>query len=367
MKNTFHFFIFVFTLILVSCSSVEEAESISSTHFEIEDYNNFKILRANQAWKGCSTPFTYILSNQLESIPDSLKQYTTIKTPIKRAVFLSSTTLAFAEELKELRSVVGVDNADYVINDSLQKACDDKLISSVGSIQNLNIERILELDPEVIFTYATGENPVLNKIENAGIPVVYVSEYLEKTALQRAEWIKFMACFYGKEKQANTIYKQVVKNYTKLAEQTKNSDSTTVLVSRDFGGNWYVSGGNSFVAQMLKDAGGKYVFAHLQETGSVPVSFEKVIADASDADIWLCNSLGWTDLNVIKNENELYTSLEAFQQRNVFNNDKRQKTRGGNDYFASATVHPEKLLNDYILLLNSPSDTSKLFYYRKLK
>ena len=367
MKRSLHPFLFLLTLLLLSCSSSKDSETISSSHFEIENYESFKILTANQAWKDCKTPFIYILSDNPKHIPDSLKQFTIIKTPITRAIFLSSTTLAYAEELNALRSVVGVDNVDYLINDSLQKACYENLIATVGSVENLNIERILELNPEIIFTYVTGENPVLNKIQSTGIPVVYISEYLEKTALQRAEWIKFMACFYHKEEQANTIYSQVVKDYTTLAKQKKKTDSTSVLVSRDFGGNWYVPGGNSFVAQMLKDAGGKYAFADSEEVGSVPISFEKIIAESSDADIWLCNSLGWTNLDIIKNENELYTFLEAYQQNNVYNNNKRQKPHGGNDYYASAIVHPEKLLNDYILLLNSPTDTSELYYFRKLK
>lgn len=363
---------FIFGVSLASCQSgndthTKQRNQNTSTLFRIDEYEGFKILTVDKPWKSASVPKTYILYTNGSTIPDSLSAYPQIQTPVKRVASITSAATSFMEELKVNDYLIAVDNADYLAQESLQKRCDNGDIAQIGSIENLNIERLLSLKPDVLFTYTSRENPILAQVESLGVPVVYISEYLESSPLQRAEWIKFIACFFDQENLAERTFASVCEKYVALSQSIKNTDSTTVLLSRDFGGNWYLSGGNSFAAQMIKDAGGKYLFDHIKEEGSVPISFETVLAKAADADIWLCNSLGWNSLQTIERENELYLSLAPYQNERVFNNDKRQNARGGNDYFASAIVHPERLLEDYINIFQNPDSASNLYYYRKLE
>ena len=43
-------------------------------------------------------------------------------------------------------------------------------------------------------------------IQTAGVPVVANTEWLEPTALGRAEWLKYMALFLNEERKAQTSY-----------------------------------------------------------------------------------------------------------------------------------------------------------------
>ena len=51
------------------------------------------------------------------------------------------------------------------------------------------------------------------KIEELHVPVVINAEYLEKHPLGRAEWIKFMALFFNKEKKADSVFVVIEKEY----------------------------------------------------------------------------------------------------------------------------------------------------------
>ena len=361
MKNTYLLF---FSIVLLACS--KSKEHAPTSQFTIVKHDNYSVLRVNEAWKDCPHRFTYILGRDSSLVADSLQKYPFIKTPIQSGIYLSSTTIAFAEELNALETIKGIDDKNLLINDSLQKECINKNIIEVGGLEKLNIEQVLALKPDAIFTYAVRENKSLSKLNEAGIPVVYVTEFLAKDPLSRAEWIKFMACFYEKETLAHQIFEQITADYNELVHKEKPHDSTTILVSRAFGENWFVPGGNSYIATMIKQAGGKYAYQNIDDHGSVPRSFENVLTEASQSDIWLCNSLNWHQLSDISDDNELYTGLDAFKRKMVFNNNKRQKPNGGNDYYSSAVVHPEILLKDYITLLTQPSSDSSLTYFKKL-
>src|SRR5206468_1592088 len=57
----------------------------------------------------------------------------------------------------------------------------------------------------------------LATIRNAGVPVVANTEWLEPTALARAEWIKYMALFLNEERQAQQAYSAMKSRYRALS------------------------------------------------------------------------------------------------------------------------------------------------------
>lgn len=52
------------------------------------------------------------------------------------------------------------------------------------------IERVIELNPQVIML-SPFENAGYGQIEKIGIPIIECAEYMETSALGRAEWMKF--------------------------------------------------------------------------------------------------------------------------------------------------------------------------------
>jgi iron complex transport system substrate-binding protein len=60
--------------------------------------------------------------------------------------------------------------------------------------------------------------------------------------------------------------------------------------------------------------------------------------------------------------------LNAFQQDRVFNHTKRVSPGGGNDYWESGVLRPDRLLEDLSAIFRDPRvKESELFYYERLK
>lgn len=119
------------------------------------------------------------------------------------------------------------------------------------------------------------------------MPVVLNKEYLEKNPLGRSEWLKFMALFYNKEALANEYFNEISQAYLQMSAMAqKTKEKPTVFLGLPDRGIWYVPGGNSFMSQLIQDAGGNYLWKDLPQNGSVPLDLELVLAKAQKADFW---------------------------------------------------------------------------------
>ncbi|ASC69534.1 hypothetical protein XM38_004610 [Halomicronema hongdechloris C2206] len=104
-----------------------------------------------------------------------------------------------------------------------------------------------------------------------------VAEYLEPSPLGQAEWLKFTALFFNQEAQAEAEFAAIATEYEALTRLTASIQARpTVLTGFSYDGTWYVPGGQSYVAQLLEDAGADYLWAEVEQTGSVPLDFEAV-------------------------------------------------------------------------------------------
>jgi iron complex transport system substrate-binding protein len=145
---------------------------------------------------------------------------------------------------------------------------------------------------------------------------------MEESPLGRTEWIKFEAAFLGKDSIANVIFSKIESNYNSLCIKVqKTTQRPTVFCEKKTGDSWYIAGGKSYMGNFLKDAGAKYLWADLKNSGSVPLSFEKVFAKAIHADFWLFkynNIANNTTITSLANEYELYKNFDALKNNKVF-------------------------------------------------
>ena len=61
----------------------------------------------------------------------------------------------------------------------------------------------------------------------------------------------------------------------------------TVLVNIPYGSTWFVPAGNNFMAHLIRDAGGYYVFADTKGNFNLKLSLEAVIESGLEADFWI--------------------------------------------------------------------------------
>lgn len=294
-----------------------------------------------------------------------------VEVPVKTVACMSSIYAAMLKKLQAENTIVAVDNADYYNNDYITTKVSSGQIKELAKGPEMNAEQTLALRPGLILTFGMGnpEKDASSKILNAGIPVAISLDHLEETPLARAEWIKFIAAFFVKEKMADSLFRITENNYSHLLQLTKNvTYRPTVLTEIKYGDAWYVPGGNSFMAHFIKDAGGDYIWKDENRTGSIPLSFEAVYAKAKDADYWLNLFINLNSKKELLAYDERYTMFKAFKLGHLYNNNKIANGKGYSAYWESGISNPDELLQDIIRILHPDLlPQGPLKYYKKIE
>lgn len=293
-----------------------------------------------------------------------------IKTPVNKVVCMSSIYATMLAELGEEKSIVAIDNVDYYNNSFIQRAVGKHKVTELSKGPKMNIEQTMALNPDLILTYGMG-NPSLDvdkKLVQANIPIAISLDHLEETPLARAEWLKFFACFFNKEQLADSLFSITEKKYLDLKKLTEHQTiRPTVLTEIKYGDTWYVPAGNSYVANLLVDAGAAYFWSNEKQTGSIPLPFETVYTKAKDCDLWI-NLYQVNTKKELLSYDERYSLFNAFKKNKLYNNNKTQNSKGYSNYWESGITNPDEVLADLISIISPnvlPNHT--LIYYKQIE
>lgn len=339
--------------------------------FRVFDQGSFTLIEVTDPWQQSKDViFSYVLAPKLEVLPDSLKNRPFIKTPVERAIALSTTHVAMIDQLGSAESIVGLSGSDYIYSSAIRGRIESGAIKDVGYGQGLDYESIVKLEPDVLFLYGVEGNVVttLEKLNDLGVPAVFCGEYLETHPLGKAEWIRFFSLFYDKEEESDSFFKQIDSAYNALSILASEvQPKPAVLNGLPWKDTWFMAGGRSFAAQLIRDAGGAYLWSENNSTQAVPLDLESVYLRAVNADIWI-NPGAASSLNDILQLDSRLGDLQVVKRGHVFNNNARVSNGGGNDYWESGTVRPDLILADLIGVLHPDLLTDHQFvYYRQLK
>lgn len=338
-----------------------------ATGFKVDYFKNYKRITLLDPWNAGKIFARYYLIKDLAiSTPnDGIR----VLIPLKTMVAASCTHYTFLEMLGELNVVTGICNAKSTYNFSMRAAFLSGRVVDLGDPFQLNVERCILLKPQVVMITGYNQtNENITRLSESGISIVYNNEWMEPTLLARAEWIRYMACFFDKEDLADSIFNGIEANYIRLRNLASKAvtPKPLVLSGDNFRGTWYMPGGKSFTAQLFADAGGEYIYKTDRRTGSIPYSFERVLHDLNNADVWVGATNGRT-LSELKNMDARYSLFKSFRNGKVYSYCNRITYDGGNDYWESAVACPDKLLADFIKLFHPEllPDYS-WFYIKKL-
>lgn len=148
-----------------------------------------------------------------------------------------------------------------------------KSLPNIGGYNNLNIEKIIELKPDLVIGWKSGVSAhFINKIDQLGIPL-YLDE--ADTLEDIASSLINLGYLSGKENYA----KKVANQYLTELENIRNHYQQQSVV-RVFYQVWpnplYTINGNQIISHMISLCGGKNIFAN--ETIKAPiVNIESVI------------------------------------------------------------------------------------------
>jgi len=340
----------------VSSSGLANIDSIMplqyASGFEIAYSSDYKIVTVFDAWSVERRPLQryYLYSLQGESALPVHSDGISLRVPFSKVALGSCTQVEFVRELVPLEVVKGMCNTESVYNAGLRELIASGSVIDLGDALDLNVEKVLSLGAEAFFAGSySPTNPKYELLSRSGTAIVHDYEWKESDLLGRAEWIKFVACFFDKEKEADSLFCATVRRYDdlkRLAASDSLQTSVTVLSGENFRGTWYLPGGRSYVAQLFRDAGADYRFEQDTTTGSLSLSLEQVLRDFHDADVWV--GVSATDLQELLAKDPHYEVFEAWKRGKVYAYDRRSTETGGNDYWESAVAHPDAILSDFV-------------------
>ena len=263
-----------------------------------------------------------------------------------------------------LDAVKGVDLRRNISNIYIQKKIEDNQIFETGEGREIDLEKVGMINPDLILASGTGgEYDAGNILKDKNIVLTY--EWLEKTPLARAEWIKCIALFFETYDQASSVFKTIEENYNNLKKTAADSKcSFSVLPNMVYGDSWAVPGGRSFAAELFKDANIKYPWSANNSEGSLFLDFEAVLAKASDADIWLINSMNISTINDVLQADSRYKYFSAVKNGRIYNNT-ACKVKYGNPYWEEGLLYPDRILSDLIKIFHPETENSNQFYFYK--
>jgi len=355
-------FLFIF-LIVSTCENVTKNEFpvTSETNqlvlkyaegFKINQSNDNKTIEIIKAWPEAKKKYIYLLLTKEQAAKTSYNKADydgVIITPINKTVVTSTTHIPALELLGVEQTLIGFPGTDYISSEKTRNLIDNGKIRELGKNEGINTEVLLELNPDVVIGFGVdGVNKTFETIKKAGITVIYNGDWVESSALAKAEWIKFFGVLFNKEKEADSIFNKIEKNYLEakaIAKQAKHQP--TVLSGAMHKDVWYLPNGSSPEAQFLKDANVNYLWSNTTGNGSLALSFEVVLEKAKDADLWLSPSY-YTSFNQLEEASSIYTNFKAFKNRNIYSFSNTTGATDGVLYYELGTARPDLVLKDLI-------------------
>jgi iron complex transport system substrate-binding protein len=340
--------------------------------FKVEYFDTYKVVTVMMPWPGAEESYQYVLVPKGAEIPDGFADDQKIEIPLKRLITTSTTHLPHLALLEEVESLVGIDGIQYVNSPSVNALFQTGKLAEVGHGASIDLEKSLALETDLVMTtaMAAGQNNAHPVLHQAGVPVVINGAYAEPSLLGRTEWLKFVAAFYNKEDLAKARFDSIVARYQAYADRTKDLHQNrrpTVFGGALWRGTWYVSGGKTYVAQLIKDAGGTYLWADDDSRQSLSLDFEVVYEKAHHADCWLTKRNEWHALADVVSADDRYGDFAAFQSGQVYNANARLSENGGNDYWESGLVEPDVVLADLIKIFHPELlPNHQLKFYKRL-
>ncbi len=289
-----------------------------------------------------------------------------IKLPIESVVINGTSALGFIEALDQRDKISGIVNSNYIFDKDINDNIKNGNIKKIGKQVTIDIESVLKINPDVFISYSDPNMiKIHEKLEQLGVSVILIDDFKETTPLAKSEWIKFFGVIFGEKDKANNYFEKVEENYNSIKNKCQLIKvRPRILVDIMYGDVWYLPGKDSFLTNIINDAGGVYVFND-DENETLNYSFERVYRKANNANIWI-NVSNLTTLNQLKAKNLNYSLFDAFKFKNVYSLTGNLNNEA-NNYFEMGVVRPDLILNDLYNIFHSQSNSDQLKFYKRLK
>lgn len=328
-------------------------------------YEDYTLVKLSNPWQPGKLLSVYALVEKGKAVGKDLPEGSiVVRTPVSNCVVSTAPHVQLLEWLHTESAIKGVCDAQYMKSDYVLQGVKSRSIVNCGGSMSPDVERILGNGTEAVML-SPYENGSYGKLEKLGIPLIACADYMEPSALGRAEWMKFYGLLFGQANAADSLFEVVDSNYQALKKLAHTSlHAPSVITERKTGSVWYCPGGKSSLGQLFADANMHYVYASDTHSGSLNLSPETVIDKAASADIWMFAYYGGEALSheTLLSEYKGYAQLKAFKTGNIY-----ECNSATSRYFEEISFRPDFLLQELVTIAHPDVSAQKaLRYYKKM-
>lgn len=340
-----------------------------SSNFTVRQGNDSRerVISVADPWQGADNiNYNLIISEKGTDTPVSGNTQV-LNKEAKRIVCMSSTHIAMLDALGATDRIVAVSGKEYISNPRL--VASSNLIPDIGYEGNIDYETLVAVQPDLVLLFSiNGSSSMEPKLREFGISYLYIGDYLEENPLGKAEWIVPLAEVIGEREKGIEIFNGIAERYQNLKESVivQNQRHPKVMVNAPFMDSWFMPSSKSYVAQMINDAGGDYIYKKNTGNSSLPIDLEEALSLVAEADYWI-------NIGAVRSRDELQNTFPKFMSAdcvingNIYNNNLRSTLGGGNDCYESGVVNPDLVLRDMIKIFHPSLISDDFTYYQKLE
>lgn len=277
-----------------------------------------------------------------------------IDVPLENVVCLASTHVALIDALQQTDRIIGLEDRKSVYNPDIIKSIEHGKIQEVGNYDELNMELLVNIHPDVVFQSVSGM-PASNaaQLESLSLHTVGIPAHYETHPLGRLEWIRFFALFFDKQAYADSLFDHIEKSYNQTKHLVYSPAHRPTVVAGYFSkGVWVAPGGKSYFAQLLSDAGADYIWKDDSTSGNLKLSYEELIERGINADYFINIQMVYKDRDQVLAEMGEAKSFKSVLAGNFYMNNATTNANGKNNYWEQGFTEPHIILKDLVKILH---------------
>lgn len=372
-------YVFLSVLVLFSCKSNKNKDGNADSGedrskvveikyakgFSVTDYGDYKLVDMQDPSGENVLKYKYALLKRGADKSMVPSDYQIIDVPLRSVVCMTTLQISNFIKLDATDKIVGMTSTRFLFNEQLKEQQKTGVTKKIGIEGEFDGELVLSINPDIILI-SPFKRGGYDAISDLGVPLVSFLGYQESSPLGQAEWLKFTGMLLGIEEKAFEVFDEIEQKYLRLKALAGDVRKRPSAMSGELhSGNWYVVGGNSYLAQLFRDAGADYFMKNDDESGGFYVDFETVYSQGAYTDYWrIVNSFnGEFGYDELKKSDSRYSDFNAFKNKKVIYCNLRQTP-----FYENTPVEPEVVLSDLIKIFHPDLlPDHKPVYYDLLK
>lgn len=268
------------------------------------------LIAALGIFSGCKGKATEESLGSPVELVDGEENIVNLAAPADKIIVLAPSVLEIINGLGAMELVVEVDNWSVMMAEPLAEG-----FEGVGDDQGLNIERIAELDPDILITITGGPEDDYQKVRELGIEIYRVIDVKGIEGVY--DEIANISKIIGFEDKGKELVSELKKGVDEIYNQIKDlSDEQKPGVFYEVWNDPLMSAGaDTFINDLIEKSGGVNIVAEDNLTGWPEYSLEKLIE--KNPDIIIAPMSLASDPTVIIDD-ERFSSIDAVTSGKVY-------------------------------------------------